>query len=33
MDKSGRRADRLARLQLSQELGHNRIEITRVYLG
>ncbi|VVH56064.1 hypothetical protein BAZOLSSOX_2346, partial [uncultured Gammaproteobacteria bacterium] len=25
--------DKVARLQISQELGHNRMEITNCYLG
>ncbi|NOU04735.1 MAG: integrase [Hyphomicrobiaceae bacterium] len=33
MSARDQRADRQARLKLSQELGHNRIEITKVYLG
>jgi integrase len=33
MGAAAQRLDRRARLQLSQELGHNRIEITKVYLG
>lgn len=33
MGTAEQRLDRRARLQLSQELGHNRIEITKVYLG
>jgi hypothetical protein len=29
----GAEIDKVARLQISQELGHNRIEITNCYLG
>ena len=33
MDKLQKAADRAARLEISQELGHGRIEITQTYLG
>lgn len=33
MDKQQKAIDRAARLEISQELGHGRLEITKVYLG
>lgn len=33
MTAEERRRDRLARLEVSRELGHNRIEITKAYIG